>query len=260
MKMNVIRAFFMAFSMYSRVPMPKVEWNEENRRYALCFFPLVGVICGGLLILWQYLCGLLGFNDLLFAAGACTIPVIVCGGIHLDGYCDTCDALASCGDKEKKLKIMKDSHIGAFGAIMLAVYFVLQLGFFSMTNSIETVLVPAVCYVLSRSLSAIAASSFRPAKETGLLNDFAKMRSRSGVLITSVVYSAAAWLAIVLISPPAALATLIAAALSLLIYRVTAYKHFGGVTGDLAGWFLQVCELMLLGSVVLSYSIMEAVF
>lgn len=257
--MNILRAFLTAFSMYSRIPVPQVEWREENRRYALCFFPLVGLVCGGLLVLWRYVCGLLGFNELLFAAGGCVIPIIVSGGIHLDGYCDTCDALASCADKEKKLEIMKDSRIGAFGAIMLGAYFILQLGMLSMAYSEEMVIVLAVCFILSRSLSAMAAVSFRQAKQSGLLNDFAEMRSRSGVLITSIAYCAAALLAAAFISLPAALAAAAAAVLSLAIYRAVAYKHFGGVTGDLAGWFLQVCELMLIGSVVLSYSIMEVV-
>ena len=42
------------------------------------------------------------------AAGFCLIPVWVTGGIHLDGYADTCDALSSYGDREKKLEILKD--------------------------------------------------------------------------------------------------------------------------------------------------------
>ena len=57
------------------------------------------------------------------AAGFALIPVWITGGIHLDGYADTCDALSSYGDREKKLEILKDPHCGAFAVIRLCSYF-----------------------------------------------------------------------------------------------------------------------------------------
>ncbi|MCD8323673.1 MAG: adenosylcobinamide-GDP ribazoletransferase, partial [Clostridiales bacterium] len=41
-----------AFSMYSKIPVPQIKWTKENMRYALCFFPLVGVVTGALVWLW----------------------------------------------------------------------------------------------------------------------------------------------------------------------------------------------------------------
>ncbi len=55
--------------------------------------------------------------------GFALIPVWITGGIHLDGYADTCDALSSYGDREKKLEILKDPHCGAFAVIRLCSYF-----------------------------------------------------------------------------------------------------------------------------------------
>ena len=49
--MHILRSFASAFLMYSRIPMPQVEWKEENRRYALCFFPLIGAVIGAVFIL-----------------------------------------------------------------------------------------------------------------------------------------------------------------------------------------------------------------
>ena len=54
--MNVLRSLCMCFLMYSRIPAPKVEWKDENMAYAMCFFPLVGLIEGVLLYLWYLLC------------------------------------------------------------------------------------------------------------------------------------------------------------------------------------------------------------
>ena len=51
--MRVIRSFVIAFSTYSRIPMPQVEWSDENRKYSMCFFPLIGAVIG--LILWGWL-------------------------------------------------------------------------------------------------------------------------------------------------------------------------------------------------------------
>ena len=90
--------------MFSALPMPQFDWNEKNMRYALCAFPLVGVVCGAL---WC-VCGVLPLPAVARAAGFCLVPVWVTGGIHLDGYADTCDALSSYGDTAKKLEILKD--------------------------------------------------------------------------------------------------------------------------------------------------------
>ncbi|MGM9936265.1 MAG: adenosylcobinamide-GDP ribazoletransferase, partial [Candidatus Ornithomonoglobus sp.] len=42
----MINSLIIAFSMYSRIPMPRVEWREESMKYVMCFFPLIGVIIG----------------------------------------------------------------------------------------------------------------------------------------------------------------------------------------------------------------------
>ena len=99
--MSLIHSFFSAFLMYTRIPMPQVEWREENRRYSLCFFPLCGAVIGGLLLLWRWLCTRLGAGELLFASVGVALPVLVTGGIHMDGYLDTCDAMSSWREKAR---------------------------------------------------------------------------------------------------------------------------------------------------------------
>ncbi len=120
--MIVLQTIAVAFAMFSALPVPQFAWNEKNMRYALCAFPLVGLLCGAL---WC-VCGVLPLPALP-AAGFCLVPVWVTGGIHLDGYADTCDALSSYGDREKKLEILKDPHCGAFAVIRLCSYFAAYL-------------------------------------------------------------------------------------------------------------------------------------
>ena len=118
--MWLLNAMIIAIAMYSKIPMPRVDWNEKNMRYAMCFFPLVGVIIG----VWEIVAGNLitvwkGEGTFFYAVVLTLIPVFITGGIHLDGFADTMDAKSSYGDREKKLQILKDPHTGAFAIISL---------------------------------------------------------------------------------------------------------------------------------------------
>ena len=57
------------------------------------------------------------------------IPILITGGIHLDGFCDVTDAKSSYASTERKLEIMSDSHVGAFVVMYLGIYLLLQAGF-----------------------------------------------------------------------------------------------------------------------------------
>ena len=127
--MSLLRSFCIAFGMYSKIPMPKFEWNPKDMRYTMCFFPLISIPIALLILLWFYLCQWLHIHSLLFACIIAAIPVLVTGGIHLDGYCDTVDALSSRQPREKKLEILKDPHTGAFAVLFCCLYFLLYAGF-----------------------------------------------------------------------------------------------------------------------------------
>ena len=51
---DVLRSMIMTFSIYSKIPMPNIEWKEENMKYTMCFFPLVGLVHGLIWILWFF--------------------------------------------------------------------------------------------------------------------------------------------------------------------------------------------------------------
>lgn len=102
--MTFIKSLACTFLMYSRIPMPQVEWNEDNRRYSLALFPLVGAIIGALLVVWTLICNLLDIGKWLYAAVCCLIPIAVTGGIHADGFSDVTDAKSSYAPREKKAR------------------------------------------------------------------------------------------------------------------------------------------------------------
>ena len=240
--MTALQTIAVAFAMFSALPMPQFDWNEKNMRYALCAFPLVGVVCGAL---WC-VCGVLPLPAAARAAGFCLVPVWVTGGIHLDGYADTCDALSSYGDREKKLEILKDPHCGAFAVIRLCSYF---LATFALCTCVQFTPRAGVLWVLAlvleRALSGYAVAAFPMAKNTGLAHTFATAADKT------VVRRVLAVLAAVLCMGMAALggwALVLAALLVFARYHVVSDKQFGGITGDLAGWFLQKAELWMLAA------------
>lgn len=241
----IMKSLASAFLMYSRIPMPNVEWKEENRRYALCFFPLVGVVIGGLFLLWRYVCGLFDLGAVITGAVSVIIPIIVTGGIHLDGFCDVIDAKSSYADKAKRLEIMSDPHIGSFAAIYLGAYLLLQTAVLSEIKSLEGAAVIALGFVLSRALSGIAAVRFKSAKSGGALQSFVRPAHKKITLAVLILLAVIVCASMVLLSPFSGIPAVFGALLCLIYYRHSAYRNFGGITGDTAGWFLQLTELAI---------------
>ncbi len=256
--MYVLKSFCSAFLMYSRIPMPKVEWREENRRYALCFFPLIGVLIGALFLLWYLISSRLGMGTVLFAAGATAIPVLVTGGIHLDGFCDVSDAKACGGTRERRMDVMSDPRIGAFAAIHLAVYLLLQTGIVSQVESAAMAAVCALSFVQSRAWSGLAAVTFKSAKSEGTLMNFSKPAQKKITVAVEVAFLAATAVSMICLERVGGSFGVLGGILSFLYYHKFSYKNFGGITGDLAGYFLQICELMIMAFVVLSGLIWRA--
>lgn len=253
--MRIIKSLFSAFLMYSRIPVPQVEWKEENRRYSLCFFPLIGAVIGGISMLWYIFCREFGVHGFLCAAVLSAIPVIVTGGIHLDGFCDVCDAKACCGSREKMLEIMSDSHIGAFAAINLSLYFLLQAGLFSQINSISLMSVCSVGYIQSRAWSGLGAVTFKSAKREGTLHCFTDPAHKKLTAAVEMIVLALTSAAMILIEPVCGACAVCGGAVSFVYYRIFSYRRFGGTTGDVAGYFLQICELATTAFAVFSYVI-----
>ena len=243
--MTTLRALVIAFSMYSQIPMPQFTWQDKEMKYAFCFFPWVGAAIGGITMFWWWFCGKFSVGNVAFAMIGTAIPLAVTGGFHVDGFMDTMDALGSWGDKEKKLEILKDSHNGAFAVIGICCYFTVSLGVWS---EIRTEMLPVVAagYVISRALSGIAVVTFPAARGSGLVKTFQDGAQKKAVRITMIVYLILVAGYLYICSPVGMVVLLIIAGAVFGYYYRMSRKQFGGVTGDLAGYFLQICELALL--------------
>ena len=160
------------------------------------------------------------------------------------------DAKSSYGDREKKLEILKDPHTGAFAIISLCCYFLLCVGIFSEMRT-ERLFAAALVFVFSRSLSGISVVTFPAAKNSGLLRTFQDGAQKRNVRIVLIFWLLAAGVGLYL---TAGLCGGAAAAVGLAVffyYYQFSRKQFGGITGDLAGYFLQLCELFMLAVLAL---------
>lgn len=242
--MSLIKAAVIAFSMYSRIPMPRVDWSKENMRYLFCFFPLVGAVIGVLFWLWGEFGAALVGDGALKTVILLLIPVIITGGIHMDGYLDTMDALSSHQTAEDKLRILKDPHTGAFAVIAGICYFMLAYGAYSQIPARGSAVL-AAGFVLSRALSGLSVVTFPKAKSSGLAASFADASQKRAVCVSMAVYIAFSAALMIFWGGICGAVCLAAALLIFLYYRWMAVRNFGGITGDLAGWFLQVGELAM---------------
>ena len=248
--MKWINSLIIAFSMYSKIPMPKVRWDEENMRYVMCFFPWVGAVIGALFLLWGSLGRLLPVGHSLYVVLLLLLPVAITGGIHLDGLLDTADALSSYQSKERRLEILKDSHSGAFAVITCVVYFWAYYGFLC-ELSVEHMPLVSMSFFFSRGLSGLAVTTFPCAKNSGLAATFSRGADKKCARILLLVQVVLCGCLMITADPLAGIAAVALGMLCFGAYYRMAKVKFGGITGDLAGWFLQVCELGMLIGVVL---------
>ena len=172
-----MKPFFIAISMYSRLPAPQFPWEEKDRRRAICFFPCVGFFVGAAFLLAFWLLERMGANALLKGGVLAAVPLLVTGGIHMDGFLDTCDARASWGDREKKLEILKDSHTGAFAVISGVLYLLLLAGVYSMLTW-EEAKPAAAGFILSRAFSGLSVALLPNARGSGMLSELTKTAAR----------------------------------------------------------------------------------
>lgn len=237
-------SFKIAFSMFSKIPMPQADWTKENMKYMFCFFPFIGVVIGTMTVFAAYLGSLLGFQKEFVTIVMILIPVLVTGGIHVDGLLDTADAMSSWQERKRRLEILKDSNAGAFAVITACVYFLCWYGAYSQINGSMTVIyIMGAGFVLSRCLSGIGVVSLPKAKEDGTVAEFSQKAENRTVKAVLHVLAAAVFLLMVLIHPVLGVAAFAAAMIIYRYYRHMALKYFGGTTGDLAGFFLCICEV-----------------
>ena len=243
------RAVVMAFSTFSRIPMPQICWEKAHMRYLMCAFVLVGAVVGAAQVAWFALAGALELSNLLQGVGYALVAVAITGGIHLDGLADVADALSSHAEPARKVEIMKDPHAGAFALIALVCYLVAQAALAGEVDPacardlVALGLVP----LASRCTAGLATLVLPSASKHGMQQSFRDAgRTDTRPLILLGVEGALVMLAMVAMRPVFGLVSVVACVACAMFAAQRARKEFGGFNGDQAGCLLQTCELALL--------------
>lgn len=240
--------FWIALQFLTVLPieLKTIPTAQQNGR-AILFYPLVGLIIGGILFLIS--CLLAKLPVLLLAAIIMTLWIWLTGGLHLDGLADTADAwVGGFGDKLRTLQIMKDPSCGPIGVLSLVVVcllkFVLIYVLIEQDQSLFLVFVPA----LGRVVPSILFLTTPYVREKGL-----------GRSLTDHLPKAASWiiagfvLLLALYWKWQGLIAIIGFLISLVYLRYLFIKRIGGITGDTVGAAIELSENVLLFSFVVSY-------
>jgi cobalamin 5'-phosphate synthase/cobalamin synthase len=234
---NFFKGFALAVSMMTSVPFFKVhDFNKGINGYAVLFYPLVGFLLG--LILY-------GVHELLDAR----IPdlhlgiiifafwVILTGALHLDGFSDTIDGLFV--SKEKAIEVMKDPNTGGMGMIFTVTFLILKASSLAVFDAFY--LLPVVL-LLSR-FNAVLAIYFFPYISQNGMGTLAKAELKGSLVFMALIY--------VTLLSISTLGLFVLSLFVLFVIKSFFIKRYGGFSGDIYGFSIEVTELILLNAILL---------
>jgi len=241
----VIKSFFIALGLLTRIPVPKYfhiteKDSEKLFGYSVLFYPLIGLLIGGMLV---GLSSLLSFTDNLLAAGlVLSLWVLITGALHLDGLADSADAwLGGYGDKARTLEIMKDPRSGPAAVVILVL--LLLVKFSSLINVNWQVLL--IAPVIARTAAMLLLATTPYVRSGGMGESAANNLPKFAVWF---VLFLVVGLSIYLLGQ---------ISFALIIVFVIGYlsrsmmiKRIGGTTGDTTGALIEVIEVSSLISFI----------
>lgn len=239
---NMVYGMMLAFQFLTRIPIPvHCPWNERTIKWALRFFPVIGLVLGvmlnGLLLIHPYI------PEWMVALLLLTGWIGYTGGLHLDGWMDVSDAVSSNGSVEKKREIMKDPHIGSFAVLSLIFLLVWKWGFlYELCKTSKQLL--EIAFMLAPSLSrwgGLVFMYFLPTwKNSGLAWEWKRYLSGVDLLISFIP------ILVLCGYVPFLFYILFYYLLFLSIYMLWSMKGFKGINGDLVGTVIEGGELWIL--------------
>ncbi|WP_208347948.1 adenosylcobinamide-GDP ribazoletransferase [Pseudaestuariivita rosea] len=231
-----------ALGLLTRLPI-RVDAGRATARGAACAwaFPLVGAIVGWLVMVMAF--GLIALGVDASVAGGLILftQVILTGALHEDGLADSADGLWGTWDRDRRLEIMKDSHIGTYGVIALILSFLLR--WIALIHVLQhSVVLLVVIATLSRVPMVILMGWLPNARETGLSAGVGRPKAATMMLAIAVALGATFLMA----TPDVGLMLGGVTVIATLIVGQIARHKIGGQTGDILGASQQVSEIMLL--------------
>ena len=224
-----------AFALLTRFPVPDHEWQGPQSAWA---WPIVGVCVGLVAVLVGAAASGLNLPALLVAGLIVATQIVLTGALHEDGLADTADALWGGRDRARRLEIMKDSSIGAYGAVALILSVGLRwaaiVALLDTGGLAASVIATAA---LSRAAMILPMAALPPARPNGLAASVGRPRFIQAlpalgiamfICLVAMQFVAVALLGMVAIAVIAIIA----------LFR----RKIGGYTGDLLGATQQITE------------------
>ncbi|WP_289055554.1 adenosylcobinamide-GDP ribazoletransferase [Carboxylicivirga marina] len=246
--MKQIHLLLTAFGFFTRIPVPfKIAFSQDNLNKCNRYLPIVGYVVGGIsaLVFWG--------TSLVFPQSIAVIlsmmtSVLLTGAFHEDGFADVCDAFGGGWTKEKILFIMKDSRVGAYGAI--GILLLLLLKFFS-TNEIpsSTIAVAIIIgHVISRTMAVWTMHTLNYVREdeSSKSKPITKALKIKDLLIAFIIAAPT----FLLLGNNVFLLILAPALVAKLWMEHYFKKWIGGYTGDCLGSIQQVSEVVIYLSII----------
>ncbi len=235
------RAFMMSLTMFSAIPCPFHKWDEESRPLMTLFLPFVGLIIGGLWTLAAWLLRLAQLPALVCGIVLCAFPFVLTGGIHMDGFLDTVDAVKSWRGTEERRRILKDPHVGSFAVIAACLLILAQFALFSSAKDTANAFALIFIAVVSRTVAAIAVTVLRPLSASEYSGAYRKGVKKSHVVFLSAVLAASVALGFLLLGRYGFASVAVIA--GYLLYLLRGFRSLDGMSGDISGCALTFAEL-----------------
>ena len=229
----------MALRYLTIVPIPGGAPSREGPGASAAWFPVVGLAIGALLVLVDRATTAL-FAPLLAALLVVTAWKLVTGGLHLDGVADCFDGLVG-HDPAHRLAIMRDSRIGAFGAVGLILFLLLEVAAVSGIDARARWRALLVAPVVGRAMPPLLARMFAAAPS----GQGARFRAELGPAGPAVATAIAVVVALGVLGASGVLALVAGIALATALGAFM-MRRLGAVTGDVHGAAVELAELAVL--------------
>ncbi len=239
--MSVVRDIASALRLLTVIPLGAAEGSRPVR-----YFPLVGWMFAGIAVGIASGAVALGRASGIGAVLVATLIVsawaLTAGFLHWDGLADCADALGVRGDAQRRLAVMRESGIGAFGVVAIVLVAAMQVSAAAVVVESGAWWALGAAPVLGRLSAALALMTRRPARADGLASRYARRESVAGWMALAVPV-----VALALVGPVAARA--IALGVSVLVAAVIPglfARRLGGITGDVLGASVLLVEAFVL--------------
>lgn len=226
-----------AFGLLTILPVRYGDASHISAR-AFAYYPLVGLVIGMVLVAANFLLRLM-LPNLVAGAVVVVVWVVITGALHLDGFSDACDGLFAAVPRERRLEILHDVHLGAFGAVGLALLLITKVAAVASAPTFAPIFLAPI---LGR-WAMVYAATYPPARAEGMAMLFRAGLTRRVVLVATLF----AALSCGVFGGFGFVAFITAFLIGTLVARF-AMNRLGGLTGDIYG---TICESVEIGVLIM---------